>query len=370
MEIKKTQLTIPCYWNKGILNKIIKYSSNAINDIKVAEIYGCLAKESIGHGRAANTVPDINRKYALNFRKYVELLGLRFIYLLNAPLLVKYSIQSKEIRNYIKWIVEDFKADALMIISYELMKLVRKLYLTVLIYISTIAGIKNITQLKRFLDIKPKRVVVHHDVNRNFNDLKKLIKQSAKLNIELELMLTESCLRRCPNRDAHYKHLSDGGVDKPFHTICNARKLMYPIEFLKANFIRPEDLYFYEKMGIHIFKITGRSKKPNWLPGVVKAYLSRSYNGNLIKLLGIDPSLNAEDWIYINNKSLDGFLKSFPLTEKEKDEDIYCNEWISRLYKQKDFLVKDESKYKINSNGVLYCYSSGEHVSTIFGREK
>ena len=123
-------------------------------------------------------------------------------------------------------------------------------------------------------------------------------------------------------------------------------------------------------MGVRFFKITGRSKPATWLPEVTDAYLKRQYNGNLIRLTGIDPSLRAEDWIYISNKSLKGFLEKFPKNGKEEDENAYCDKWISKLYKSGDFKVRDGSIYRLNSNGSLYCHLPGKRVLSVISEEK
>ena len=363
----KVKIIIPCHWNKEVLNKIAKKNSRSAN-IKVKEIYGSLSKGIIGHGRSPNSVVNITKEDAINFKKYANSLGLNFIYLLNVPFSFKECIKKQEIRDYLDWIINEFKADALMIASYELMKFIRSTYPSnIPIYISTVAGIKNSNQLKKYLDIKPSRVVPHHDVNRNFKDLEDLIQKTRKWGIEIELMVTESCLRRCPNRVAHYKHLGGGNADQPFHTICNSKRLTYPGEILKSNFIRPEDLTVYEKMGIKSFKITGRSKPATWLLEVVEAYLKKEYSGNLLRLLGTDPSLELEKWAYLDNKSLDCFLRDFPKNKKE--EDVYCNKWISKLYIEKKFKINDGSKYKLDSEKNLVCYTMGKKVSSVFSRE-
>lgn len=357
-----TFLTIPCHWNKQTLNKINKMNI-ASSDIRVAEIYGTLAKSPIGHGRSPKSVPNVKKEHAINFKKYINHIGLKFSYLTNAPFSFK-GKPEKNVTNYLSWIIKKLEPEAMTIASHDLIKYIRNNYPLVKINVSTIAGIKNVKQLKTFEDIKPKRIIPHHDVNRNFKDLREIIKETTKRGIELELMATESCLRNCPNRIAHYKHLGGSNADKPFHTSCNLQKLIYPREILKSNFIRPEDLSFYEKMGVKIFKITGRSKRAQWLPEVVEAYLKRSYKGNLIRLLGIDPSLNAEDWIYINNIALNGFLKGFPKSGKKSDENYYCDKWICKLYKNGDFYVKDGSKYEIK-NETLYCYKQGKMISSL-----
>ncbi|MBU4348085.1 U32 family peptidase [Patescibacteria group bacterium] len=365
----KTQISIPCHWDKKIIEEIVKQNLLA-KDIQVTEVYGTLARGPVGHGRSPSSVPDISKKEAVNFRKFIGALGMKFIYLLNAPFEFKSALEKKEVEIYLDWIINDFKADALMITSHELMRFVKKNYPKTKIYISTVAGVLSWKHLEKFLDIAPERIVPHHDVNRNFKDLKELVDKTGKLKIELELMVTESCLRGCPYREAHYKHLGGGNADAPFHTVCNTKKMNYPLEFLKSNFIRPEDLNIYEVAGVNIFKITGRSKPANWLPEVTKAYLERSYKGNLVRLFGIDPSLKAEEWIYINNKALQGFLEKFPRTGIKKDENAYCDKWIYKLHKENDFKIDDGSKYDFDKEGNFCCYCYGNKVASIIKKEK
>lgn len=366
--MNKTKLTIPCHWDKKVI-ETIKPQQDPSLDIEVKEVYGVLAKEVICHGRSPESVPHVTRTEAVNFREFIKNQGFQFIYLLNAPFTFDSIRTQKQVEAYLDWVINTFRADALMISSHGLMRFVRKRYPKVKIYISTIAGILNVEQLEKFMDIMPNRVIPHHDVNRNFHDLEEIVEQSHKWNIEVELMLTESCLRRCPNRKAHYEHLGRKSDDVPFHTVCNTKKLTYPLELLKANVIRPEDMAFYEALGVHFFKITGRSKPAKWLPKVTKAYLNRKYEGNLIRLLGIDPSLKAEDWICINNQAMGGFLENFPRTGSEVDEDAYCNKWIAKLYRNGDFHIKDETDYKIDAKEILTCAHRGKFVSRVFKAE-
>jgi collagenase-like PrtC family protease len=365
---KKSKLIIPCHWNKELLIQIIQASRN-IDRMEISGIYGSLAKGPIGHGRSSKAVINIKREEALNFRQYVKNLGIEFIYLLNAPFSFDFSNKIK-VKEYLDWIINDFHADALMIASYELMKYIRTNYPSnIRIYISTVAGVKNINQLKKYLDINPSRVIPHHDVNRNYKDLKQLIEKTKEWNIEIELMTTESCLRRCANRVAHYEYLGKGNFDKAFHVTCNTERIIHPSEILKSNFIRPEDLVFYEKMGIDLFKITGRSKPSSWLLEVVKAYLRRDYNGNLLRLLGTDPSLELEKWIYLSNKHLENFLKDFPKDLGEKYENAYCEKVIARLYQDGNFKINDGTKYSIDSFGCLKCDYLGEKASIILSKK-
>lgn len=368
-EIYLSKLTIPCHWDKEVVDQIVKQNKPQ-KKILVNEVYGVLTDGGpIGHGRSRKTVVAAGKKQALNFRLYLRQIGLSFTYLLNAPFEFKNDSQLKQkVDRYLDWVLNELQPDALKITSYELMKYIRKVNRKIPIHISTISGIKSVEELQKFMDIKPSRVTPHHDLGKRWHNLKKIVKFTKKNGMEIELMVTESCLFKCNNRERHYSYLANASKDSPFHTTCNSKKLIYPKEFLQAGgVVRPEDLHFFEKMGITHFKISGRSKQASWLPEVAKAYQERKYEGNLIKLLGIDPSIQAENWIYINNSPLKGFLKNFPQANYE-EATAYCNKWIIKLYKEGNFKLLDGSSYSIE-NGTLVLRIPGKRVFSLINRE-
>lgn len=352
MDVRKSFLSIPCHWNEEVIKQILN-KNDLKKDIFIKEVYGTISNGPIGHGRSPNKVPNISISHALRIIKYIKSCNVDFSYLLNTPSVSLKRSNMKLLEEYLDWIVNDFRADAITITSHNLMKFVRKRYPDIRINISTIAGILKSKDIEIFLDINPSKIIVHHDANRNFHDLEKIVKKSNENNIKVEVMLTESCLRNCPKRKSHYEYTGKGKFDRQFHLFCNTRKIMTPLEILKANFIRPEDIYIYEEIGINYFKITGRSKSTFWLPEVVNAYVSRRYEGNTLRLLGIDPDMNAEKWIFLNNSALNGFLEGFLKCRNNKEENDYCNSWITKLFIEGNFKV-DNFSYSTR-NGILTC---------------
>ena len=57
------------------------------------------------------------------------------------------------------------------------------------------------------------------------------------------------------------------------------------MNYLRANWIRPEDLHLYEELGYHNFKIVERNTPTQILLERVKAYAERRYDGNLLDLV-------------------------------------------------------------------------------------
>jgi collagenase-like PrtC family protease len=347
-------LTIPCHWNKEVIKKILQ--QNECASIPVREVYGSLAFGcAIGHGRSPESVININKKDAVEFRKFLGGNGLDFTYLINAPCEDDFLFLNKEsVDKYLSWILNILKPDAITVASPGLARCIRSIDDSISLHISTIAGIHKKQDFNIFEETKPDRVVPHHDCGKHWSDLRGLVSLGKNKGFSIELLSTESCLLGCPRRSAHYAHLAAQKKDCPFHTTCNTAKIINPCEFLLAGgCIRPEDVVHFEKMGVKYFKISGRSKPPAWLPETVRAYQERGYAGNLIRLLGIDPSLNAEDWIYINNKSLDGFILNFPQTGNRQDETKYCDMWITKLYKDGNFKLLDGTIYEIKNDKLI-----------------
>lgn len=222
----RPELTIPCHWNREVMDQILLRNKTA--DIKVAEVYGVLADGGpVGHGRSSDSVVNVARQDAINFRNYLKDSRIRFTYLLNAPFRFKDDPnQQKDLGDYLDWILGELKPDALTISSHELMKHVRSIDNDISIHVSTIAGVRNVDDLQKYLDVKPDRIVPHHDAGKNWRDLANLALFGRENDIRVELLVTESCLYQCPSRTAHYEHLARGKADSPFHLTCNARKFI------------------------------------------------------------------------------------------------------------------------------------------------
>jgi hypothetical protein len=128
--------------------------------------------------------------------------------------------------------------------------------------------------------------------------------------------------------------------------LCRAQRLKEPVNFIRAEWIRPEDIGFYEALGLESIKLIDRRLPTEALLKIITAYLKRSYPGNLAdllpafsgrsfnlhngwlnKLLGMGNFFSVDFFnslkyfnllskleIFIDNSRLDGFLKHLPET--------------------------------------------------------
>ena len=67
---------------------------------------------------------------------------------------------------------------------------------------------------------------------------------------------------------------------------CREQKRLDPVNLVRADFIRPEDLNRYRALGVNRFKIVDRSCSTEALVQRVQAYHRRRWDGDLLELLG------------------------------------------------------------------------------------
>ena len=333
-------LNVPCHWDRRIMEQMLQ-KPVADGELPIIEVYGSLAKSSLMHGRASSTVPSVTAEEAVAFLQLLRTYGVAFTYLLNAPYLEEKHGRREELREYLEWILGDLRPDALTISSLPLMQFVREMDRNIPIHVSTIAGVRSVGGLEEFLCIHPNRIVPHHDLGKDWKALDDVVRCAEKNSVEVELLVTESCLFSCPIRDAHYSHIAQpaNATDLNYHEWCKKEKEHSPGEYLCAGgAIRPEDLHLLEQRGVRIFKISGRDRPAEEMPEVVSAYQQRKYDGDFFSLMDVAPAVK-DKYPYISNRALNGFLEKYP-QESTRHQKAYCAFWIARLREEGNFQIR------------------------------
>jgi hypothetical protein len=157
--------------------------------------------------------------------------------------------------------------------------------------VSTLVGINSVAAARHWEDLGADKItLLNTDVNRDFPLLRKL---REAVGCQLQLIANVNCLYRCPfylchgNAASHSSqkgHRLKGFVIDYCRISCRYRQMMDPVEFIRSPWIRPEDVACYEKIGIDSLKLIDRGMSTFWISLILKAYLTRKYEGNLIDL--------------------------------------------------------------------------------------
>lgn len=358
-----------------------------INKKEVYEIFGKLTADYVGGGRASYVLPSISKQLVQQHIKEAHANGIQFNYLLNAACLGnrEFTLQGqRKIRQLLDWL-EKTGVDSLTVALPLLLELVKKRYPRFKTHISVYARINTLGIAKYWEDLGADLINLEPlRLNRNFEMLRKIRKN---IKCSLQLVANNSCLCFCPfagyhsviNSHASQSHDSCAGFIMDYCVLsCKYTRLKDPVNFIRSDWIRPEDIHYYEEVGIDSLKIVERTRLTESVALAVNAYTKRRYDGNLAdlipsyqaksflrggkkimlalkylmrpfsinylllkKLSGIPPGLD----VYIDNRALDGFLEFF-VQDKCIGQGA-CNEcgYCSRAAKK---AVKIDEAYRQN----------------------
>ncbi len=324
-----------------------------IKDYPVYEVYGKLKADYIGGGRPDNTLKDVDREIFERHVKKVRDAGIRFNYLLNGSCLAnneqddKWQKEFKEFLSYLKSV----GVNALTITNPYILMFVKKHFKNdFYTRISTFACIDSYTKAKYWEDLGADYLCVDFvKINRDFKTLKYMVDNLKKSKIEI--LVTNSCLKNCPMIYTHTNSLSHASNKDEKRNLyedwslffCQEQELKNLEEYIKSPWVRPEDIKYYEDIGVEHFKITERGFPTEELVKRVKAYTTRHYDGNLLDLIqghgvvvtddltlkkkkcetreelyqeikrvrGLGTKRECERHVYIDNKKLDNFINFF-----------------------------------------------------------
>jgi hypothetical protein len=228
-------------------------------------------------------------------------------------------------------------------------------------------------------------VISETTVHREFQVLR-AIRESVRC--DLSLIVNNWCRQDCAIASNHAVLLSNASRQGKQHfpldycsVYCNAYRLEEPVNYIRANWIRPEDIQRYVDLGYTNFKIVERNTPTALLALRVRAYHARRYDGNLLDLVqnysypksvfkdqdrdffslkrmaryffkpgevnllrfpqivkfGKTASMlyprEGDNPVYVDNRALDGFLERF---EKDGCENVdceacrYCHQWAEK----------------------------------------
>lgn len=365
--------SLPHNWQDDFLKKV--------DFTSVEEVYGKLPSDVIGGGRPSYASVSVSKKTFVKEVAKVRQAGLKFVYLLNSSCLDNQELSYFYRRKMLKFLkfLTGAGVDAVCIASPYLALFVRKHFPELKIHASVVAQIDSAAKALWWQENGAvKLTLAEGAVNRNFKLLKS-IREAVSINIQL--VANNCCIANCPlvtfhaNGVSHASKKNDAakGFFLDYYRLkCNSMRFLDKSLFLKADWIRPEDVSLYMDAGVDSLKIVNRSMDSGSIAKIVSAYRDKRYDGNLsdllpsyakdvnytkigllktlyyffhpfkvniFKLRKMKKAIQAAD-VYIDNRKLDGFLEK--LIQKGCgavcNNCSYCKEKADEVVEIKNFV--------------------------------
>ncbi|MBF0275842.1 MAG: U32 family peptidase [Nitrospinae bacterium] len=278
----------------GVADNLDDELIDVLKSYPVQEIYGKLAEDVVGGGRASILIPSISRKKFEQHVRNAHNAGIKYNYLLNAACLDNQEITrngQKKIRELLDWI-SSMGVERVTVSNPLLLKTIKKSYPNISVRISVFAGVDHVRKARMWQDMGADSITLDSMlVNREFSTLEAIRKYT---DIDLQLMVNNSCMTSCAMSQGHMGFLAHasqsshhtGGFSPDYCYIsCSKMKMDERVNYIRADWIRPEDLKAYTDIGYNYFKITERTAPTYILKKRVKAYAEQSYEGNLLDLI-------------------------------------------------------------------------------------
>jgi collagenase-like PrtC family protease len=376
------KLSVACNFDDALLEGLKRYP--------VYEIYGKLTADYFGGGRPSFYLPEVDRVGLERFVRKTHQAGIGFNYLLNASAMgnTEFTRQGqRQMEALLDWL-DSIGVDSVTVASPFFLRLVKTRHPRLRVRVSSHRYTDSPRKVRFWVDNGADYIVVSEvNIHRELAVLRAM--REAAGDVELQLIVNNWCRQDCAIAGNHAVGLSAasqrGGRGFPLDycsLLCNELRLREPVNYLRANWIRPEDLPLYEELGFHNFKIVERNTPTQILLERTAAYAARRYDGNLLDLvqnyaypvdkLGergrdaysmwrlvkyfIKPQAvnlikfskvidfgkaasvlyprRGENPVQIDNRALDGFMERFK-TQGCQDVDCercrYCHEWAERV---------------------------------------
>lgn len=313
----KSKLKVPAKFEKenylcdlNALNQKYEY-----NNICVDETYGCIPLSAIGNARPARELAYVDEESLARYIEEGNKYGINFDYTMNSVWSdgIEFTEEGQE-----KILVEVQKlinigVKRVSISSPGILKLVSNHFKNLDITVSINNCVDSIHAIKRWQNENVKKIVLNRHINRDFDLLKGMIKQS---DVELELLVNSMCNLYCSLHQYH-NTINSCNSNVNSKTIasnypqnqCAYNMLSNPIEIMCSSWIRPEDLHIYDELGFQSYKLDGRCLKPEDVLFSTEAYMARHYDGNFFDLFDFYNTRQEHPfYMELDNRALDGFL--------------------------------------------------------------
>jgi collagenase-like PrtC family protease len=281
------RLSVPCNFDEALLD--------GLAGLPVHELYGKVTQDFAGGGRPSFYLPHADRGTVTRFVRRARDRGIAFNYLLNASCMgnMEYTREGqRHLRSTLDW-VSDIGCASVTVGQIFLLQLIKRCYPHLAVRISAHRFTDSVRKARFWEDHGADCIVLNETAfAREFAALK-TIREAVRC--DLQLIVNNSCRQDCAIAGTHASSLSHGsqrqgrrryGFPLDYHMLfCIDYRLREPVNFVRANWIRPEDLHHYEALGFDCFKIVERNTPTPELLKRTRAYAARRFDGNFLELV-------------------------------------------------------------------------------------
>lgn len=336
------RLMIPTNWDPNLLGRLECFSP--------AYLYGSLPNEATL--RNSLNLPEVTEDIVVDQVEDAANKGIGFMYVMNATNGPNSELSEEGRYNILQrceWL-SNIGAKGVVLSNPFVMELIRHWYPDLEIHVSVLAEVKSVNFARYYDDFGVTLIHLAPDVNRMIPTLKEIRKT---VSCKLSVLVNEGCVFECPLRGYHANVMSNSqiSIEGGYHTdycyySCSQWRGAKTEEFLRAPWIRPQDVDFYLDMGIDIVKIAGREKMgdgpsshTDWIVKVSQAYYSGDCDNLAELLVALEPPDMLDGSpapgnykVKIRSRELDGFLKYFAdgHCSRKCHSCKYCSNWAEK----------------------------------------
>lgn len=270
----KNKFTVGLPINKDQIDRLADLNRNLDKSV-ISEFHGALPEnleENTGLEHNINMDCDMTTDKFFDLVEYGMSKGIKFTYLLTNPKgfqvdLPNYEEVYKKLDKLI-FTLRNLGCDSLKVTNPSVMAYLKSIAPDFKMYLSTIAGYKDISQFRNLKMFFPEltKIVMTTDSMKNIP----LLKSIQDLGLDVVYMVNEGCIEGCPFRNGHYNIQLSKFQDTDLSALAHIEVSSYMkkcdmVRFgdfanyvIKSNIIYPHMIQEYNKLGVHDFKIAGR----------------------------------------------------------------------------------------------------------------